>query len=187
MATLTAEIYGPTYEEQIRVAEKVREVFLASDGVVDVDWTVAAEHSQVRAAISQAEALRAGTNPQQIAQSIAASVGGAQVGLLHDENAAEPVAIRLQHGRLGVGHRLRPGVACPWPRPGEPGSWEPWPSWTASRLMQPIHHKNLRPVVYVTADVAGSLESPAYAMIQMGDPLEEALRAWSGTGAGPRP
>ena len=41
--------------------------------------------------------------------------------------------------------------------------------------MQPIHHKNLRPVVYVTADVAGSLESPAYAMIQMGEPLEEAL------------
>jgi multidrug efflux pump subunit AcrB len=30
-------------------------------------------------------------------------------------------------------------------------------------------------VVYVTADVAGSVESPAYAMIQMGDPLEEAL------------
>jgi multidrug efflux pump subunit AcrB len=31
----------------------------------------------------------------------------------------------------------------------------------------PIFHKNLRPVVYVTGDVAGKLESPAYAMLSM--------------------
>jgi multidrug efflux pump subunit AcrB len=51
--------------------------------------------------------------------------------------------------------------------------------------MQPIQHTNLLPVVYVTADVAGSLESPVYAMLQMGDLLEDALpeveRYWAGS------
>jgi len=31
-----------------------------------------------------------------------------------------------------------------------------------------IHHKNLLPVVYVTGDVAGGAESPAYAILKMG-------------------
>ena len=184
MATLTAEIYGPSYEEQIRVADEVRKVFLASDGVVDVDWTVAAEHSQVRAAISQAEALRAGTNPQQIAQSISASVGGATVGLLRDENAAEPVAIRIQmaDSALATVHDL---ASVPLATPNGARRLGTLAELDSVPATQPIHHKNLRPVVYVTADVAGSLESPAYAMIQMGDPLEEALpdveRHWVGS------
>ena len=37
----------------------------------------------------------------------------------------------------------------------------------------PIYRKNLRPVVYVTADVAGRLESPAYAMLAMRNDLGE--------------
>jgi len=174
MATLTAEIYGPDYDEQIRVADQVRQVFLASDGVVDVDWTVAAEHAQVRAAISQAEALRAGTNPQQMAQSIAASLGGAQVGLLHDENAAEPVPIRLQiaDSASATIHDL---ATVPLATPQGARQLGTLAQLDSVAARQPIHHKNLRPVVYVTADVAGSLESPAYAMIQMGDALEEAL------------
>jgi multidrug efflux pump subunit AcrB len=183
MATLTAEIYGPSYEEQIWVAEKVREVFLNSDGVVDVDWTVAAEHAQVRAAISQAEALRAGTNPQQVAQSIAASLGGAQVGLLHDETAAEPVPIRLQVADSASATVYDLG-SVPLATPRGARRLETLAEVDSVPAMQPIHHKNLRPVVYVTADVAGSLESPAYAMIQMGGPLDEALpdvdRHWGG-------
>jgi multidrug efflux pump subunit AcrB len=174
MATLTAEIYGPDYEEQIRVAETVRQVFLANDGVVDVDWTVAAEHAQVRAAISQAEALRAGTNPQQMAQSIAASLGGAQVGLLRDDDAAEPVPIRLRLADSASAN-VHDLASVPLATPRGARQLGTLARLDSVQAHQPIHHKNLRPVVYVTADVAGSLESPAYAMLQMGDDLEEAL------------
>jgi multidrug efflux pump subunit AcrB len=174
MATLTAEIYGPTYEEQIRVAEAVKGVFESVDGVVDVDWTVAAEHAQVRAAISQAEALRAGATPQQIAQSVAASLGGAQVGLLHDESAAEPVPIRLQLADSTSATVFDFG-AVPLATPRGARRLETLAELDSVDALQPIFHKNLRPVVYVTADVAGALESPAYAMIEMGNPLQEAL------------
>jgi len=47
---------------------------------------------------------------------------------------------------------------------------------------QPIHRKDLKPVVYVTADVAREIESPAYAMLAMEDSLAAAgiTTTWSG-------
>ena len=138
----------------------------------------------MKAAISQAEALRAGTNPQQIAQSISASVGGATVGLLHDENAAEPVAIRIQMADSALA-TVQDLSSVPLATPNGARRLETLAELDSVPAMQPIHHKNLRPVVYVTADVAGVVESPAYAMIQMGDALEEALpgmeRYWAGS------
>jgi len=32
---------------------------------------------------------------------------------------------------------------------------------------QSVYHKNLQPVTYVTGDVAGAVESPVYAILQM--------------------
>lgn len=183
MATLTAEIYGPTPEERARVAAAVKGVFESVDGVVDVDWTEVAEHAQLRAAISQAEALRAGATPEQIAQSVAASLGGAQVGLLHDENAAEPVPIRLQLAD-SVSATAFDLAALPLATPSGARRLETVAELDSVPAPRVIFHKNLKPVVYVTADVAGALESPAYAMIEMGSLLEEALpeveRHWTG-------
>jgi multidrug efflux pump subunit AcrB len=184
MATLTAEVYGPTYGEQIAVADRVREVFRQTDGVVDVDWTVEADHAELRAAVSQAEARRAGTNPAEVAQTIAAAMGGMSAGLLHDETAAEPVPIRVQladsaTGSVGDVSGLPIATPRGTRRLGTLAAIDSVPSSTA------ILRKNLRPVVYVTGDVAGRLESPAYAMLAMGDALETALpdvtRHWVGS------
>ncbi|HSD32292.1 MAG TPA: efflux RND transporter permease subunit [Gemmatimonadales bacterium] len=171
-ATLTAEIYGPDYAAQIAAAERVRDVFLRTGGVVDVDWSVAAPHAEVRAAVAQAEAARAGTNPRDVAQTIAAAMGGegATVGLLHDDAAAEPVAIRLElpqasRGSVGDLAGLPVATARGARRLGSLARLDSAPA------PQPIYHKNLRPVVYVTGDVAGKLESPVYAMLAMGDTL----------------
>ena len=38
---------------------------------------------------------------------------------------------------------------------------------------QPIYRKNLQPVIYVTGDVAGAVESPVYAILEMNKKLEE--------------
>jgi multidrug efflux pump subunit AcrB len=171
-ATLVAEIYGPTYEQQIHAASKVRDVFASIDGVVDVDWTVTAPHAELRAAVSQAEAVRAGTNPQEVAQTIAASMGGATVGLLHDDAAAEPVAIRVQLADSTAGSV---GDLASLPISTPRGARQLGTLASIDSAMAPtvIHHKNLRPVVYVTGDVAGRLEAPAYAMLEMGRPLRE--------------
>jgi len=174
MATLTAEVYGPSYDEQIAVADKVRQVFVETDGVVDVDWTVNAEHAELRAAISQAEARRAGTNPSEIVQTIAASVGGASAGLLHDESAAEPVPIRVRIADSAAGS-VEDVASLPIATPRGARQLGTLARLDSAPAQTPIFHKNLRPVVYVTGDVAGRLESPAYAMIEMGEPLDRAI------------
>jgi multidrug efflux pump subunit AcrB len=171
-ATLTAEVYGPTYEEQIAAAARVKDVFERTDGVVDVDWSVTAPHWEVWAAIGQAEALRAGTTPHEIAQTVAAAMGGASAGLLHDDHAAEPVPIRValaDSAVSSVGDLAAIPIATPRGARGL-GTLATLDS-VAARV--PIVRKNLRPVVYVTGDVAGSLESPAYAMLAMRRDLAE--------------
>jgi multidrug efflux pump subunit AcrB len=42
------------------------------------------------------------------------------------------------------------------------------------RTVEPsIYHKNMMPVTYVTADVAGSIESPVYAILKLGPGIEK--------------
>jgi multidrug efflux pump subunit AcrB len=135
-----------------------------------VDWSVIAPHAEVHAAIAQAEAMRAGTNPQQIAQTIAASMGGAVVGLLHDDDAGEPVAIRVQLADSSAGS-VEDLAGLPISTGGGARQLGTLASLDSVAAATPIFRKNLKPVVYVTADVAGHLESPAYAMIDMRDAL----------------
>ena len=169
-ATLTAEIYGPGYAAQIAAADSVRSVFRRTPGVVDVDWSVEAPHAEVRAAVAEAEAAGAGTSPRDVAQGIAAAMGGATAGLLHDDQAAEVVPIRLDlapeaRGSVGDLTALPVATRSGVRRLGTLAALDSAPAPT------PIFHKNLRPVVYVTGDVAGRLESPVYAMLAMGDSL----------------
>jgi multidrug efflux pump subunit AcrB len=89
---------------------------------------------------------------------------GAAAGLLHDPDAREDVPIllrlpRADRGSLDAVRAIRIGPA----------------SVSVGELTRPvladeeqsIYHKNLLPVTYVTADVAGELESPVYAILQM--------------------
>jgi multidrug efflux pump subunit AcrB len=172
LSTLTAEIYGPSHEAQIDVADRVREVFASTEGVVDVDWTVTAPHAQVHAAISQAEAMRAGTTVQDVAQTVAAAMGGATAGLLHDPHAGESVPIRValaDSSTTSIGDLAALPIATP-NGARRLGSLATLDSVAAH---VPIFRKNMRPVVYVTGDVAGELESPAYAMLAMREALAE--------------
>jgi multidrug efflux pump subunit AcrB len=171
-STLVAEIYGPDYEAQVEAASKVRDVFLATDGVVDVDWSVTAPHAELHAAVSQAEATRAGSNPREIAQTIAAAMGGATVGLLHDEAAAEAVAIRVQLADSTTAS-IGDLATLPISTPRGARQLGTLAAIDSVPAQQTIFHKNLKPVVYVTGDVAGTLESPAYAMLDMGERLNE--------------
>ncbi len=173
-ATLVAEVYGPDYESQIATARRVREVFAQTDGVVDIDWSVEAPHTQLRAVVAQTEAAYASTNPLDVARTIAASMQGATVGLLHDDNAAEPVAIRVQLPDSLTGS-VAELAAMPISTNGGVRRLGTLATFDSVVSMTPIFHKNLMPVVYVTADVAGRLESPVYAMLEMADPLDEAV------------
>ncbi|MFQ5705275.1 MAG: efflux RND transporter permease subunit, partial [Gemmatimonadales bacterium] len=147
-------------------ARRVRDIFLATDGVVDVDWSVTAPHAEVHATVRQVEAVRAGSNTVDVARTVAASMGGANAGLLHDDDAAEPVALRVRLPDSSSGS-LRELSALPISTPRGARLLGTLADIDSAGAATAIFHKNLKPVVYVTGDVAGRLESPAYAMLDM--------------------
>ncbi|MGE0161240.1 MAG: efflux RND transporter permease subunit [Gemmatimonadales bacterium] len=173
-ATLVAEVYASSAKAQLEAARRVRDVFEATDGVVDVDWSVDAPHAETRAELDAAESARAGTTVQAIAGTVAASLGGASAGLLHEPHAAEPVAIRvaLPDSLRGSHAEL---AAVPVSTPTGVRRLGTLARFDSAAAPASIFRKNLKRVVYVTGDVAGALESPVYAMLAMGDPLADAL------------
>ena len=172
LATLTAEVYGPTPEARRAAAEVVRSVFDSVPGVVDVDWSLRAEHSELHLSAVPDAAAIAGLAPAEVAQAMTA-VGGVPAGTLHDPRAADPVGIVV---RFAAADRAGSEAVRNLRLPTRAGTLVPA---TAVAVLeeraapQPIYRKDLKPVVYVTADVARELESPAYAMLAMEDRLAE--------------
>ncbi|MHB1937168.1 MAG: efflux RND transporter permease subunit [Acidobacteriaceae bacterium] len=177
--TLVAEIYGPEYSKQIDLARQVKQVFLQTPGVVDVNWFVAAPEDQLNYDIDPQQAAMAGLSPKQIASDVQTGVQGTDVGLLHDSRSREDIPIRL---RLSLPNRSSQQaignfrIATPT---GAQVSLSEIASLRRGMIGQPIYRKNLRPVVYILADVAGAEESPVYAILKM-KPIIEKMKAPDG-------
>jgi multidrug efflux pump subunit AcrB len=181
LATLTAEVYGPTAEARRAAATAVRGVFDSVPGVVDVDWSLRAEHPELRlSAVPDAAAL-AGLTPAEMARAMTA-VGGVPAGTLHDPRAADPVDIVV---RYAAADRAGSEAVRNLRLPTRAGTLVPATSVALleeQAAPQPVYRKDLKPVVYVTGDVARELESPAYAMLAMEDRLAAAgiPTTWAG-------
>ena len=164
LRTIVAEVYGPDEARRIDLATTIRGVLEQTAGVVDVDWYVDANRPRLRLAVNAEKAAAAGVSAASVAGVVQMAGAGSPAGLLHDERAREavPVVLRLprdRRGSLDAVKSLRLG-----PQQASVGEL------TDTRTLaepQTIYHKNLRPVTYVTADVAGQIESPVYAILGM--------------------
>lgn len=173
LQTVVAEIYGPDYEEQIRIAEQVQAMFEDTPGVVDVDWYVEADQPRMIFRFDQEKAALNGISAEQVAEVIKISQQGVNAGLLHSPRENEDVDILV---RLPISQRTQPSSMLPIPvcsgdncTPlGELVNIE----YNVGE--KNIYRKNQLPVVYVTGDLAGEEESPIYALLQ----LNEKIRAY---------
>lgn len=168
LSTLVAEIYGPNYEQQIEVARKVRDIFDQTEGVVDVDWLVEDDQVVYKMVVDKEKAALTGVNVRQVAQTLALALHGSEVGLLHDENELEPVGIELRLARKNRSSIERLGKVSV--RSQTTGQLIPITDIVKVKQTvadKSIYRKNLKRVVYVTGDVAGAIESPVYAMLEM--------------------
>jgi multidrug efflux pump subunit AcrB len=172
LQTLVAEIYGPDYERQKEIANQVRAVFESTEGVVDVDTYIEDDQPQYRFVIDREKAALSGVSPEQIAATLRIAVSGMDAGILHvpTEKETVPITLRLPlEGRSSV-NDLR-GV----PVIGNSGNMVALGELVDIEETigeKSIYHKNLQPVVYVTGDVAGSEESPVYAILKMNKALD---------------
>ena len=164
LQTLVAEVYGPDAGRRLEVARTIRSTFEQTRGVVDVDWYVDAPQRKWHLEVDDDKAAAAGVSSASVSAVVQMAGAGAPAGLLHDSASREevPIVLRLpraERGSLDSVRALRIGarsVAI-----GE---------LTRAREVdegQSVYHKNLQPVTYVTGDVAGAIESPVYAILQM--------------------
>jgi multidrug efflux pump subunit AcrB len=165
LQTLVAEVYGPDPERRLAIAREVKQIFTKTDGVVDVDWYVAEPHPRWRLEVDEEKAAAAGVTPAHVADLVRLAGDGIAAGLLHVEAAREdvPIVVRLPRDRRADLEALQ-SVRIGGSRPISVGEVT-----RAVQAPEPqaIYHKNLRPVTYVTGDVAGGAESPVYAIAHM--------------------
>lgn len=180
LQTLVAEIYGPTQEGRQAVAKQVKDIFRTTPSVVDVDWFVNDPAQEKRVVIDTEKALQSGIDPDRARQVLGASLKGLTAGILHDASAREdvPIVVRLPLTRRSQDHDLA-AIAVR----GDKQVVSLGQLAAISTAVMPgyIYHKNMQPVVYVTADTAGAEESPVYGMGRIDKALDEL--AASGKGA----
>jgi len=173
LSTLVAEVYGPDYDRQRALALKIREIMENTDGVVDVDWFMEEDQTRYELEIDQERAALHGITVAHINEVLTMTLTGKRAGLLHQPLEKEDVPIRLRPPlALRAGLDRLQAIKIP----STDGSLIPLSSLIKIRktdVDRSIYHKNLMPVVYVIADVAGAKESPVYAILEMRKKINE--------------
>ncbi len=167
LSPLVAEVYGPDYTRSQRVALALEKRFAATEGIVDIDTSVENPAPRETIVVDRARAARLGVPQSAISDALATAVAGFDATYIHDGRSKYPRPVRL---RLPVSDQANLDRLLALRVRGGQGQLVP-----ISELVHvqrghwdgAIHHKDLLPVVYVTADEAGKLDSPLYGMFDL--------------------
>jgi multidrug efflux pump subunit AcrB len=171
--TLVAEVYGPEYNRQIEIAREIMKIFESTQGVVDVDWFVEEEQPKIKLNVDKEKAGRLGVSTYEIIETINTAMAGKIAGLVHIESEKEDVELLIKSPKenrtrysdiLSLKVRSLSGPLIPL---GELVNVE------KTHIDKSIYRKNLKRVVYVTADVSGKEESPVYAIMKLNKKIDE--------------
>ncbi len=171
MSTLVAEVYAADDSVRQVAALAVRKVLETTPGVVDVDWSVQAPQSERFFHVDAVEAARMGASVQNISQTLALALSGGEFARMEAPNAREE---RKVTARLGLTDRSSVDALLAIPVATALGT-QPLERFvkvdTGVRASSRMR-KDLRSVIYVTADVADTIEAPVYAILAMNKRLD---------------
>jgi multidrug efflux pump subunit AcrB len=171
LQTLVAEIYGPDPQRRTEIAKQVKEVFRSTPGVVDVDWYVEDPQVKYDMKVDLDKAALNGVSAADVTRAVQMSLSGAEAGLLHVSGSREdvPIMVRLSRGsRSGIDELQN--LKLPSASGGQVSLREVT-NVEQTTIDPTAYRKNMRPVVYVTGDIAGGEESPVYAILEMKNTL----------------
>ncbi len=171
LSTLVAEVYAADDSTRLEAARRVKEVFESTPGVVDVDWTVTAPQQKRVFRVDRVRAAEAGASVEQITRTLYLALSGAPSGVTSSPTAREGVEIVP---RLPIANRSSVEALLALPMATASGP-QPLARFvdvqSGTREMDRVR-KDLRPAIYVTGDVAGEIESPVYAILEMNRKLD---------------
>jgi multidrug efflux pump subunit AcrB len=172
LSTLLAEIYGPDDASRLALASQIKEVFASSEGVADIDWLVEAPQTKQVLHVDHEKAARFNVPTTRVARTLRLALTGENAGRLHLDNELETVTLRIELPRAERSTLADLGSVRVR---GLNGGLVPLSELvTVEETTQEAtrHRKNLRPVIYVTGDVAGRLESPVYSILDMSEKID---------------
>ncbi len=167
MSPLVAEVYGLNGSGQRAVAAELKTVFEQTPDVVDIDDSIEAEAPKLIIKVDQQKAALNGVSQQQIVSTLSAALNGEDASYLHVGDVKYPLPIRLEYpvaAKARMDDLLALRVRN---RNGQLVALADIVQFIDSRREHAIYHKDLLPVVFVTADMSGPLDSPLYGMFEM--------------------
>ncbi len=173
LSTLVAEVYGPDYQEQIKVAHQVKTILETTTDVVDADWMVEAPQVEYKLEVDKEKAMLNGIAPQQVVGNLTYLLREMPVSNLYDERSNNPVGIVLS---LADQDKTSLQDLQNLKIKGSQGNVVPVSDLVKVKtdtLQNTIYRKDQKRVVYVLADMAGVLESPVYAILGMNEKLQK--------------
>jgi multidrug efflux pump subunit AcrB len=173
LSTLVAEIYGPDYKDQIKVAHQVKDILETTSDIVDVDWMTEDNQTEYKLVVDKEKAMLNGIAPQQVVGNLTYLMKEYPVSNLYDEHSNENVGIVLslddkdKTSLQDIENLKIKGIH------GNVVPVSDLVKVVADTLQKTIYRKDQKRVVYVTADMAGTLESPVYAILGMNEELQK--------------
>lgn len=173
LSTLVAEIYGPDYEEQIKLGAQVKSLLEETQDVVDVDWMTEESQTEYNFTIDRERSMLNQVAPAQIVGNLSYLLGEWPVSSLYDEKSHEPVDIVMALKEEDKSSVDKVETLKLINQSGETIPLSNLIKVEKGTSEKTIYRKDQDRVVYVLADMAGDLESPAYAILGMEEKLKQ--------------
>jgi multidrug efflux pump subunit AcrB len=173
-APVVAEIYGPVYAAQLEIGRALRKIFDSTRDIVDTDDTLAAPVPRFIVSLDRAKAALLGVSQSATTEALATGLAGFDATFVHTGRERDPIAVHLE---LGTADKEGLEQALALPVRSATGTLVPLSEVvTVSRTTwdAAIYHKDLLPVVFVTGNMAGRLDSPLYGMFDIVSQISDA-------------
>ena len=169
-AQILAELYGPDYDLLRGAAPAVNQAFEQIYGMVNVDNSVTADSDAFRIFVDNEKAVLAGIPAGQVAMTLRNYVSGFKAGIVHLENAREPIDIYV---RLPPEMRASPETLMNLRLTNPHGMQVPLSaiaSVNRVKVVKPIYDRDQHPMVMVGGELLKS--SPVYAVLALDEMLD---------------
>jgi multidrug efflux pump subunit AcrB len=181
MSPIVAEVYGPDYEGQMKVAKQVRAYFTKTADIVAIDDTIEEDANKLVLRVLQGKAALMGVAQKDVVAVMRMGLSGEDVTPVHDGDSKFEVPVRLTlapERQSSLDELLKLTVRA------QDGTLVPLSELVSVAQVareKSIYHKNLLPVVFVVGDMAGKLDSPLYGMFAIRSAINGMKLAEGGT------
>ncbi|MDX1398895.1 MAG: efflux RND transporter permease subunit, partial [Oceanospirillum sp.] len=167
IAPIVAEVYGPNQEAMAETAKALRARLEQTDSIVDVDDMIEAPAQKYLLQVDRHKASLLGVPQASIVSAITAALGGEDISYLHESHQKYALPIRLELNEADKSNLQQFLTLKVRSMSGDLVALSEVVHLVDAQWEKTIYHKDLLPVTFVTADMAGDLDSPLYGMFDL--------------------